>query len=54
MLDGIWDLGYGWNWNLGLEWDFGKWDAICHMGWEGIGDSHIPFNMDGKYTCKCS
>ncbi|CAB4418699.1 unnamed protein product [Rhizophagus irregularis] len=42
--DGIWDLEYGWD----LGWDFGKWDGIWD-GWDGIGDSPIPFNMGGKY-----
>ncbi|EXX56646.1 hypothetical protein GLOIN_2v1774909 [Rhizophagus irregularis DAOM 181602=DAOM 197198] len=49
--DGIWDLGYGWDWDLGLGWDFGKWEQMgWDMGWDGIGDSPIPFNMGGKYT----
>jgi hypothetical protein len=38
-------MGYGiWDWNgisaNGMEYG---------MGWDGIGDSPIPFNMGGKY-----
>jgi hypothetical protein len=46
---GIWKMGYGiWDWNLGLEWNYGKWDGIMgygmgyRMGWNmGFFQSHI-------------
>ena len=41
---GIWDWNLGWN--LGLEWDFDKWDG---MGWEWdltpIGIGILPFPL---------
>ena len=39
---GIWDMGFGiWDWDLGLGWDYDKWDGIMGfgmgfgMGWDG-------------------
>ena len=44
-----WDLG----WDLGLEWDYDKWDGMMgfgmDLGWDGSWDSPIPINMGGKY-----
>ena len=40
-------MGYGWDWDLGLEWDYDKWDGIMGygmgygMGWDmGFSQSH--------------
>ena len=33
---GIWDMGYEiWDWDMGLGWDYGKWDGINGI-WDGI------------------
>jgi len=45
---GKWEMGYGiWNGNMGLGWDYDKWDGILGfgmgfgMGWEmGFSQSH--------------
>ncbi|PKY56751.1 hypothetical protein RhiirA4_477264 [Rhizophagus irregularis] len=41
-------MGLEWEWDLGLEWDYDKWDGINGI-WDGIWDSPNPIYMGGKY-----
>ncbi|PKC07082.1 hypothetical protein RhiirA5_418689 [Rhizophagus irregularis] len=47
--DRIWDMGgIGiWDWDGILANGRGFWQKGWDMGWDGIGDSPIPFNMGG-------
>ncbi|PKC00574.1 hypothetical protein RhiirA5_427980 [Rhizophagus irregularis] len=39
-----------WDWDGILANGRGFWQKGWDMGWDGIGDSPIPFNMGGKYN----
>ncbi|PKC08843.1 hypothetical protein RhiirA5_476182 [Rhizophagus irregularis] len=42
-----------WDWDGILANGRGFWQKGWDMGWDGIGDSPIPFNMGGKYKPSC-